>query len=381
MTESGSSERMSGFSEWLDDFCCRASAENLPESTVRRFRASVRISGTALERSRDQPEFNLSAGAYVQRLITDTRIKRGREAVSRSAAALKAAETRFGVEACILAAIWGLETDFGRTMGDIPVLDALATLAAGGERPEFWECELISALRIVASGAAGSGQLKGSWAGAMGHTQFMPSSYLSDSVSLSNRDRADIWGDDPSDALASTANFLIRRGWQPGLPWGGQAVLPEDFDFTLSGHWNRAPAARWRKGGVRLSSGESFHGWGECSLILPAGCRGPGFLVSRNFSALMRYNPSISYALAAGLLAGELRGGPHVRMYWPETSPLSRSETRELQTLLARLGHDTGGIDGLAGPSTLRSVQKHQSATGEVPDGLPNRNLLERLRR
>ena len=372
---------MRKFSLWLEGFCGRASAHDLPQETIQRFRSSVRFTGEVLERSRSQPEFTLAAGGYVERLVTDERAARGEAAMSRSAEALETAEARFGVDSCILAAIWGIESDFGRTMGDYPTLDALATLASGGRRTDFWESELISALRIIASGAAVPGRLKGSWAGAMGHTQFMPSSYLSDSVSLTSDGSPDIWGSDPSDALASTANFLVRRGWRTECPWGGAANLPEDFDFMLSGLWNKAQTARWNEAGVRLRSGKPFSEWGECSLILPEGHQGPGFLVTENFRSLLRYNASVSYALSAGLLADQFSGEAGSAMVWPGISPLPPDEIRELQSRLVELGHDTGGIDGLAGPATYRSVQRLQSESGEVPDGFPGRKLLERLRR
>ncbi len=368
------------FADWVTRFRQRALAAGIARDAVERFAGAVRINTDSLERDRAQPEFQLTASDYLGRAVTDSCVNDGREALLRHAGALAGAGAAFGVDARILAAIWGIESNFGKTRGEVPALDALATLAWSGRRPEYFEKELLAALRILHSGAADIADLKGSWAGAMGHTQFMPSSYQSDAVSLRQSGVPDIWGENPEDALASAGRFLSRRGWRRDLPWGGEAVLPDSFDFMMSGHWKSESALRWELSGVCLASAMPIAGWGPCSLFLPAGSQGPAFLTTANFSVLLRYNRSPFYALSVGLLADELGSDSAVRPAWPPPDrPLSRDQMMELQRRLAAAGYDCGGVDGIAGPATLRSVQLAQAGLGETPDGLPSRDLLARL--
>ncbi len=370
----------SAYCSWRDQFVQRAGEEGVPAEWLDHFRNSVQPNPAVLKDSNAQPEMTLSAGSYIQKLVTERRIRDGRQAATDHADRFQGIRDKFGIEAEILAAIWGIESNFGQLMGDYLVLDSLATLAFDGQRSNFWEHELISALQIAVSGAAAPDRLVGSWAGAMGHTQFMPSTYLSDSLRLSGQGHADIWGGDPSDALASTANFLIRRGWQPELPWGDGVRLPKAFDFSLSGRWNQFTAACWHDAGVQLCGQDDYSDWGLCALILPEGHRGPGFLVTKNFDILLQYNASAAYALAVGLLAKNIREHEAMNFNWTQTAPLSQDCIRELQTLLVRRGFDTGGIDGIAGSATLRSVQQWQLRRGEPPDGLPSHRILESLR-
>lgn len=370
------------FLSWKQGFCQHTRVKNLPLDVIQHFLDIVKTNETVLKSRHSQTEIDLPAGRYVQRLLTDSRIEAGRIAMARHLISLQRAEEKFGVDTHILVAIWGIETRFGNVMGEISTLDALSTLAAVGSdlRQKFWQNELIAALQMISSDHCPPAKLVGSWAGAMGHTQFMPSSYLSDAVSLIGEGSADIWGDDPADSLASTANFLRRRGWQSKLPWGDIAVLPDRFDYLLSGHWNSLSASRWKEIGVTLRNGRSFKDWGECSLISPGGHRGMAFLVTRNFFVLLRYNTAIPYAVAVGLLSNELKGKRSDMLDWPNAEKkLSQNNIRNLQQMLVQRGFNTNGIDGLLGPATHRAVQRVQAEMGEIPDGLPSQKFLDML--
>lgn len=370
------------FLSWKQRFCEHARVKNQPPDVIQYFLNTAKVNEIVLESCHSQAEIDLPVGRYVQRLLTDSRIESGRAAMARHFTSLQRAEEKFGVDTYILAAIWGIETRFGNVMGEIPTLAALSTLAAVGSdsRQKFWQNELIAALQMISSDYCPPAKLVGSWAGAMGHTQFMPSSYLSDAVSLRGEGNADVWGDDPADSLASTANFLRRRGWQSDLPWGDIAVLPDRFDYRLSGHWNSSSASQWKEIGVKVRNGRSFKDWGECSLISPSGHCGLAFLVTRNFFVLLRYNAAIPYAVAVGLLSNELQGERSDMLGWPDAEKkLSQNDIRHLQQMLVQRGFNTNGIDGLLGPATHRAVQEVQAAMGEIPDGLPSRPFLDVL--
>ncbi|MCY3877565.1 MAG: lytic murein transglycosylase [Rhodobacteraceae bacterium] len=361
----------SGFDAWLAGFCERAKAAGIDADVIQDFRSRAAPIREVIERADSQPEFTLSAAAYVGRLVTEERVAAGKSATALQRATL----SKSPVEAEIITAIWGVESDFGRKRGEFPTLNTLASLAWYDRRAEFWESELFAALRIIQSGAVDADRLVGSWAGAMGHTQFLPSTFLSDAAG------ADLWSDDPVDALLSTARFLNRRGWKTRLPWGSEAILPKDFDYRLSGHWQQRSAEFWNSIGLALPHAEDFSAWQQCSLYLPTGHRGPAFLITANFRVLLHYNRSPAYALAVGLLADRLRGG-EAPISWPQPEPvLSPTEIRELQRYLVRLGYDTGGVDGIAGAATLRSIQLAQADLGGIPDGFPDRSLLLHLSR
>ncbi len=371
----------SKFFAWKASFCGRADIKVLPANVIQHFQENAKLNIEVLERYQSQPEISLPTGRYVQRLLTDSRLQLGREEIALHRTSLKKVEDVFGVDGHILAAIWGIETQYGRVRGEIPTLDALSTLSSnGGKRQGFWQHELIAALQIIATILKRPKELMGSWAGAMGHTQFMPTSYLSDATTLTGDGEADIWGSNPTDSLASAANFLARRGWQSRLPWGDLALLPNSFDYTLSGNWNTWSAAHWRETGVTLGSRRSFKNWGKCSLIIPDGHRGPAFLVTANFRVLLKYNLSISYALAVGLLANALQDRNFEIPNWPENGvSLSRDDICLMQQLLVQRGLDTQGVDGLAGPATLRAVQSTQAEMGDIADGLPSQEFLQKL--
>jgi membrane-bound lytic murein transglycosylase B len=276
----------------------------------------------------------------------DERITKGRAAFARHAATLRALESRYGVQAEIIAAIWGLESFFGERMGDIPVVASTSTLAFDGRRGSFFEKQLIAALKIIQKGDIPANRMVGSWAGAMGHTQFIPTSFESFAVDFTGDGRRDIWSADPSDALASTAAYLARNGWQQGLRWGGEAGP-------------NAPAGR--------------------SLQPQAG--GPVFRVTANFNAIKRYNNSDSYAIGVGHLADRIGGaGPLRTAFPPDANGLTKDDRIALQSRLTARGFDTGGTDGVIGPKSTAAITNYQRSTGRAATGLPSPALLQSLR-
>lgn len=367
------------FKLWQAGFCQRALSENISNEVITQFRTAVSINKEIKERSQTQPEFNLTTSQYMERILTDKRIKIGIKTNRQFANLFNELQSKYQVDVNILTAIWGIETNFGKNRGHFSVIDALATLATTDKRIDFWERELVAALHIIATGRCHLQQLKGSWAGAMGHTQFMPSSYLTYAVSFRGDTHSNIWCENPADALASTANFLLQHGWNPSIPWGGEVQLPPNFDYKQTGRWNKFPPSVWKRSSVHLNNKREYTDWGQCSLLLPTGHTGPAFLITSNFDVLLRYNASTSYALAIGLLANAINNKSCNLIYWPNIPPLSSNAIITMQQQLVELGYETGGIDGIAGSSTLRSIQQHQIELGLVPDGLPSPQFLEQL--
>lgn len=334
-----------------------------------------------------QPEHVKSAGAYVAHLVTPARIEAGREKAIEHAGVLAAIESAYGVDGRILLAIWGVESAYGTAKGSRSVIRSLATLAiADTRRAAFWKKELLAALRILQDGAAAPAALVGSWAGAMGHTQFIPSTYAAHAVDFDKDGRRDIW-ETVADALGSTANYLRASGWTAGVPWGWEVALPPGFDYGWSAPGRPRTLADWQSAGVK-AAGDSrtlpppaAHALQSLQLTLPAGARGPAFLVSGNFRALLRYNQSTAYALAVGLLADRIGGGPDLAMPWPaDDRPLTRAEREELQGVLSWWGRDTGGRDGIIGDRTRAAIRAAQRTFDLAEDGHPSPELLHHLR-
>lgn len=369
-----------GFNQWLNGFRSRALAQGISAGTYDRAMAGVSFQADVIQRDRNQAEFTRAIWEYLDGAVSATRINTGRQMLSRHDALLREIEARYGVEKEIIVAVWGLESSYGGFRGNTRVIPALATLAYEGRRGEFFEEQLVAALRIVQAGDVSPEGMTGSWAGAMGHTQFIPTSYLDYAVDFRGDGRRDIWSDDPTDALASTGAYLSRFGWTRGQPWGVEVRLPDGFNHALAG--SSRPVTDWAGMGVRLADGATVPNHGQASLMLPAGARGPAFLTFSNFQVIKRYNSSDSYAIAIGHLGDRLRGAPGFRAEWPRGDrALSVAERQELQRLLTARGFDTGGVDGRIGPNTLSAVRAYQAAVGITPDGYVSADLLTRLRR
>ncbi|WP_435874416.1 lytic murein transglycosylase [Roseinatronobacter sp.] len=366
------------FDAWVNAYAGRARSAGIAPQVVERALSGAGFLPDVIARDRRQTEFTRTLEDYLAIAASDERITAGRAALARHGGTLRAIEGRYGVPTEVLTAIWGLESRYGTEKGDIPAISALATLAFDGRRGEFFESQLTAALRILERGDTSYTNLRGSWAGAMGHTQFIPTTYQAYAVDFTGNGRRDIWADDPTDALASAANYLSRMGWQTGVPWGQEVRLPDGFNTGLAGRGSTR--SDWAGLGVRAVSG-SLTG-APASLILPDGPRGPAFLVTRNFGVILRYNNSELYGLGIGHLSDRLRGGGPIQgNFQPDANGLRLGDRKELQERLTRAGFDTQGADGVIGPNSQAAIRAYQSARGLPVTGQPSRTLLERLRR
>ena len=374
--ESGNIARPADFSAYIESLRPQAERRGVSRATFDRAFAGVTPDQDVIRLTQRQPEFARPIWEYLDGAVSATRIRLGNEARSRHGQTLAAVERAYGVPQSIVLGIWGMETNFGSYKGSKDVFRSLATLAHQGHRGEFFQGELLAALEILQQGKISRDAMKGSWAGAMGHPQFMPTSYLRFAVDGDGDGRRDIWNSVP-DALASAANYLREHGWQPGLPWGMEVRLPSNFDYAVE----KASFAQWAQRGVRPASGGSFPNRGEASLFQPAGSNGPAFLVTANYDVIKRYNSSDAYALGVALLGDRLTGGAGVQASWPRNEPrMNASQREELQRRLRDLGYYRGEIDGMFGSMTREAVRNFQRGRGLPADGFANMALLERLR-
>jgi len=327
-----------------------------------------------------QPEFTKSLWDYLDILVTDDRIAKGRAILARYAPQFDAVERAYGVDRHIIAAIWGVETNYGTQVGSKPVLRSTATLACVGRRQSYFRGEFLDALEIVQRGDLRPEQLVGSWAGAFGPTQFMPSAFKKYAVDFDGDGRRDVVDSIP-DLIASTANNLKLDGWVPGATWGYEVVVPANFDFRLADNHRSMTIRQWEQAGLTRANGAAFpKPDDQAFLLVPAGVQGPGFLMLQNYRVIMKYNPAEAYALAIGHLADRLRGGMPFVQRWPRYERvLSRSERLELQEQLARHGFDVQP-DGHLGSRTRSAIRNFQSEIGRVPDGFASIGLLDELR-
>jgi lytic murein transglycosylase len=370
-----------GLEAWLSGFRERAMAQGITPATLDAGLADARFAPNVVAKDRNQSEFTKTIWGYLDSAVSDERVANGAAALARNRVLLERIEAQYGVEKEVVVAIWGLESAYGAFRGSYPVIGSLATLAYDARRAAFFERQLIAALRIVQSGDVTAAAMTGSWAGAMGHTQFMPTSYLEVAVDFDGDGRRGIWGDDPTDALASTAVYLSDAGWVAGQPWGVEVTLPEGFDYGLTGERVKKPAAAWQAMGVRRAVGGDLGDHGPASVLLPAGAEGAAFLIYGNFHAIERYNSADAYVIAVGHLADRIRGGGPLRGGWPRADrALTFDERIELQQRLTGAGFAAGAVDGRIGPNTIAAVRAFQRQAGLVPDGYANPALLELLR-
>ncbi|MBU1325012.1 MAG: lytic murein transglycosylase [Alphaproteobacteria bacterium] len=364
-----------GFDGWKEGFLNRHGGARRAEYA--RELEGLTPDPSVLRLDRNQPEFSRPAGAYVQNAVTPARIAQAKQRADRVPWEVV---QRFGVPTEILLAIWAQESAFGAVQGDMDVIRSLATLAHDGRRRDWAEAQLKNALDIVVDGRRSRTGLKGSWAGAMGQTQFMPDNYLRLGVDQTGDGLVDIWGSD-ADALASAANLLAQAGWKRGQSWGYEVILPPGFDYALA-EGDARPWSFWAARGVRLAQGgvpTDAEAAEAATILLPQGARGPVFLALPNHYVIRRYNNSVSYALAIGLTADGVAGKPGLVTPWPEEAPISRDQRIGAQRALTALGFDTQGIDGVVGANTRAALRRWQTANGRLPDGHLTAALADEL--
>jgi lytic murein transglycosylase len=326
-----------------------------------------------------QPEFTTPIWDYMAALVDEERVAEGRDMLRKYAQPLAVAQERFGVDPATLVSIWGVESDYGKGFGWRPVVQSLATLSCtANRRQDAFRGEFIAAMKILGNGDVRPEEFTGSWAGAFGHTQFMPTTFLRMRVDLDGDGHSDIVGSVP-DALGTTANFLRKSGWDQSQPWGFEVKLPENYSGP-SGRTTRQPMSAWAQRGITRIDGTPL-GSGNAALIIPAGNDGPAFLVTRNFDALYTYNNAISYALAIAVLSARLRGRQGIVTAWPTDDPgLSRIERKELQSLLQQRGYQIGNIDGVLGTKTREAIADFQERAGMKRDGRAGQKVLQALK-
>jgi lytic murein transglycosylase len=358
-----------------------AAAKGVSAATYDAVTSGVQPDMKILELMDNQPEFKTPIWDYLGFLVDDERVEEGRAAMRRAAQALATAESRFGVDRYIIAGVWGVESNFGKDIGGRPLVQSLATLSCVPNRRQgYFRGEFFATLQIIERGDIAPERLNGSWAGAFGHTQFMPSTFLRLAVDLDGDGRRDVV-DSVADAVGSTANFLKKAGWSSGIPWGYEVEIPETFNAGLAGRKNKRPVSSWAAMGVKRIDGRALSGDYAGAILLPAGKDGPAFLVTRNFDALYSYNAAESYGLAIAVLSDRLRGGPGIQAAWPtDDPPLSRAQRRELQALLAARGHDVGEPDGKIGQKTRDAIKQIESQLGMRPTGRPGGKVLQALK-
>jgi membrane-bound lytic murein transglycosylase B len=369
------------FEDWLAVLRDEARGKGISETTLDAALHDIAPLARVIELDRRQPEFTQTFWAYLRRSVTDARIERGRALLAKHRGLLNEIQAEYGVPSRYLIALWGLETNFGGYLGNFLVVEALATLAYDQRRARFFRGELLGALQIIEEGHISPEAMRGSWAGAMGHMQFIPSTFIAHAVDYTGDGRKDIWGSLP-DAFSSAANALSNMGWQPGKLWGREVRLPKDFDLMLATLDLKKRLEEWSALGVRRANGSALPlEEMEGSIVLPQGHEGPAFLVYDNFRAILRWNRSINYAIAVGHLADRIIGMPQIATGRDaEHEPLSRDEIEELQQILNRLGFDAGSADGVPGARTRAAIRAFQKAFALPPDGYPAPALLQRLR-
>ena len=374
-------QTQAGFESWLATFKPRAMSEGITETTWDRATRGLRYNPKVIERDRNQAEFTKTIWDYLDSAVSDTRIANGQMALREHAALLREIEARYGVDKEVVVAVWGMESNFGNNRGRTLILPALATLAYDGRRGSFFASQFIAALKIIQSGDTDSMHMTGSWAGAMGHTQFIPTSYLLYAVDFTGDGKRDIWSDNPADALASTAAYLARSGWSKGQPWGVEVTLPQGFNYGLAGKKVKKSPSDWAALSVRAATGGTVPNYGPASILLPAGAQGPAIMIFGNFTAISRYNAADSYVIGVGHLSDRLKGkGPFIHPWPRDGRALTEAERIEVQERLTAAGYDTQGSDGKIGPNTIEAVMAWQRAHGVAPDGYVTEKLLNALR-
>ncbi|MEH3116768.1 MAG: lytic murein transglycosylase [Methylorubrum populi] len=373
------------FERCLGELKALAQERGVPRPVAEAALSGIAPDPSVVPATRSQAEFVKPVWQYIEASVTPERIAAGQAKLAEWSEVLGRIEAAYGVDRHVLVGFWGVESNYGAALdgpGIRPVVPALATLACGDSgRPGLWRDELVAALTILGAGDADGARMTGSWAGAMGHTQFMPSAYLRHAVDFDGDGKRDIWRSVP-DALASTANFLKDSGWRANEGWGVEVLLPEGFDLRLADETTERPFSEWRRLGLEPAAGAFPEGAERrAALLLPAGAKGPAFLLEPNFRVILRYNTALAYALTVAHLSDRLRGAPGFARDWPRGDRMLTTEERtDLQSRLSALGYAVGGADGKIGPKTRTAIRAFQAATGLVPDGYAAAALLDRVR-
>ncbi|MBW8330145.1 MAG: lytic murein transglycosylase [Thiobacillus sp.] len=366
----------SDFDSWLADFRKEAAAQGISVATLDAALTGVMPVERVIELDRRQPEFLQTFADYLGRRVTPTQVARGQALMAEHAALLDAVEQQYGIPKAVLVAFWGLETNYGATLGSLNIPASLATLAFDGRRSAFFRSQLLDALRIIDAGHVAAIDMNGSWAGAMGHMQFMPSTFRAYAVDADGDARIDLWQSLP-DAMHSAANYLGRAGWRAGEPVALEVRLPEGFDWRKARVAHRLPVAEWTARGVQAADGAALPMVaGPSGIVLPQGWQGPAFMVFDNFDVVMQWNRSVNYALAVAQMAHALVGGSTLIGGAGEAGALSIVQVEMLQRELNELGFDTGTPDGLLGPRTQSAIRRYQVVHGLPADGYPAPSLL-----
>ena len=367
------------FGEFVDALWPLAEERGVSRATFDKAFAGVAFDPKVVASAQSQPEFARPIWDYVASAVSADRIERGRDRARSESFWLAEATEAFGVDDAVLLGIWGLETDFGGFVGSNNVIQALASLAYIHFQGDYFRGELLSALVILDEGDIAPPLMRGSWAGAMGQTQFMPSSYLAYAVAFQRHDRRDIWTSE-ADAIGSTANYLAKHDWTRGLPWGFEVRLPAKFALTAADSSSPAPFSSFAARGVARADGSPWPQSGEGRLLIPAGLEGPVFLITSNFDVIKSYNNSTAYALAVGLLGDAVKGGPGLLAQWPtHDHPLTATQIQRLQVKLKKMGYEVGEIDGKIGDALRSAVRVYQERNGLKPDGYANQALFGRV--
>ena len=378
----GARAQDAAFDIWLDGVRRDAAAAGVSQATIEAALSGLTPIERVLELDRRQPEFTQTFWSYLDRAVTPGRVERGRALVAEHADLLRRIRRRYNVQPDYLVAFWGLESNFGKYTGGFSVIAALATLAYDARRGAFFRAQLLDALRIIDQGHVSVGKMEGSWAGAMGQLQFMPSTFVNYAVDFDGDGRRNIWTDLP-DVFASAANYLSSIGWRGDERWGREVRLPADFDWELAGLKLRKPLEEWRRLGIRRADGGALPVADiSGAIVAPGGHKGPAFLVYGNFDKILNWNRSLLYAIAVGHLADRIAGHGTLLATRPaKEEPLSRAQVEEMQGLLAELGFDAGEPDGVVGSQTRAALRAFQHQAEVPPDGYPTPELLASIRR
>lgn len=381
MTASAIREAAANFQNCVAGMWPDAARRGITQANFERFTAGLAPDLRIMDLMDSQPEFTKAIWDYLDILVNDNRLAKGRETLAKYKPQFDAAEKAYGVDRYIIAAIWGIESNYSTQTGDRNVVQSTATLACVGRRQAYFKDEFLTALEILNRGDLNPEQMRGSWAGAFGGTQFMPTAFKRFAVDGDGDGRRDVV-DNPADLIASTANNLKKDGWQTGQSWGVEVVLPQGFDFMLADKAKAMTFAQWQSKGLKRADGKPFPGSSDkVYLLAPGGAAGPGFLMMQNFRVIMKYNPAEAYAMAIGHFADRLRGGPPFVQPWPrQERVLSKAERLELQQLLAQRGFYKGTPDGQFGSQTREALRGFQASIGAPADGFASSDVLERLR-